>query len=236
MGQYDKGFTLPPDWADCERGNTYLVSDDGDSRIAWITLAGSLRLEIDIVSDNYPALTVRLVDKTDAELATHILRELGGWYVKKINLNDPRLANLSAGDQIDEVEEDALYFAGQFTRDHPDVKTVYLALVEGEDADGNDEWHIEVETEPRVSVGALFATATDDLVGAREAADEIQSALEVYGIKVVGTREEWEGKGEDEMSPAPDRPNECTSCGRYVADADFSGYHGMCLDCVEDKE
>jgi hypothetical protein len=79
-------------WSACERGNTMLVQEDGPNMVAWLTVEGDTRLEVEYSPDNYPALNVRLCSLTDRELSVHITDNLlpNGWTVQKWNLSIPQ--------------------------------------------------------------------------------------------------------------------------------------------------
>lgn len=51
-----------------------------------IDLKGGIRLEISINMDNYPGLTVAIIDSDDAKCAKHIMDRFGGWIVRKCNI------------------------------------------------------------------------------------------------------------------------------------------------------
>lgn len=69
----------------CERGNT-LLANDGGGMVAWLDAGGGKRLEVSWQPENYPALNVRMVSLTDAELLAHIAANLSGWHIRKLNL------------------------------------------------------------------------------------------------------------------------------------------------------
>jgi len=71
----------------CERGNTALICPDSGNLIAWLGLSEDLRLEVSWAPGNYPGLNVVVKEITDVELAQHINTKLGGWHVRKVNIN-----------------------------------------------------------------------------------------------------------------------------------------------------
>ena len=61
-----------------ERGNTLLIHTENDGCLAaWVKVEGDLHLEITI-DDNYPILGIRLILRTQKQLAAHIRRHYGG--------------------------------------------------------------------------------------------------------------------------------------------------------------
>ena len=73
-------------WGASERGNTLLSSGEGNF-VAWLDLPCDYKLEVAWCPDNYPALTVRVVDLGDEDLASYINANLGGWLVHKCNVS-----------------------------------------------------------------------------------------------------------------------------------------------------
>ncbi len=94
-----------------ERGNILLV--DVDSGInAWLrTGLTNVWLEISCRYENYPALTVTLVEITDAELAAHVVKQFGGtgWIVRKMNLDGVTVENdrVKAAEEAESDEDDS---------------------------------------------------------------------------------------------------------------------------------
>lgn len=76
------------DHKESEKGNVWLVDESG-AHNAWIRLDHEgTWLEISIRCENYPGLTVAVIDNlTDAELLEHILRECKGMYIRKLCLD-----------------------------------------------------------------------------------------------------------------------------------------------------
>ena len=66
---------------------------------------GTLRLEIEYLPENYPAMTVSMVRITDVALAAHINKELQGWTVRKCNTPGVRLTKTEPVRVADEEEE-----------------------------------------------------------------------------------------------------------------------------------
>jgi hypothetical protein len=87
-------FTLEENWSACERGNTLLVDDDGNM-VAWIDIDMSFnrRMEVAFTPDNYPALSVGIVQLTDEQLAKHIRTKCGDWYARKLNIEGVELVD-----------------------------------------------------------------------------------------------------------------------------------------------
>ena len=83
-----------------ERGNTLLVN--GDSFVAWLDLGNHVRLEVSWVPDNYPALNVQTIKRTQEELAEHINTRCVGWDVRKCHIDG---VNIVLGYVADPEEE-----------------------------------------------------------------------------------------------------------------------------------
>lgn len=81
---------LPVDFSACERGNTWLISEDGQ-HLAFIDVPDSKRrLSISIFPENYPGLNIQLLseeDSTDEAIAKRINLNYVGWHIRKCNVN-----------------------------------------------------------------------------------------------------------------------------------------------------
>ena len=81
-------FPLP--FSLTERGNTLLVTEDGDSFVAWLDIGSPgiafHRLEVSWNPDNYPSLNVSAGEMTDKKLAKHINENCKGWIIRKCNV------------------------------------------------------------------------------------------------------------------------------------------------------
>lgn len=118
MTETKRTVTLAEGWEECERGDVYLVNVNGDTpcHAVWVALDDKTKpggeipwLFAAVYPENYPAWDLRLVWRSDATLADWLLRDFSGWNVRKLNLDDPRLAGLKRGDAIphpDEEEEE----------------------------------------------------------------------------------------------------------------------------------
>ena len=80
-------------FSETERGNTYLVSDDGTNHLVIIGLRVeeddcemSQFLQISIIPENYPAVNVDEITIYLKDLANDIKEFNDGWYVRKWNL------------------------------------------------------------------------------------------------------------------------------------------------------
>lgn len=104
-------ITLPADWSDCERGNTWLTAE-GD-HYALIELAPNRHLEISMRLANYPGLNVTVVDADEATLAAHIRQHFAGWDVRKCHVPGVEISD----DQI--VGEEAAELNSPETADPP---------------------------------------------------------------------------------------------------------------------
>ena len=73
-----------------EKGNTLLVTEDGDSFVAWLDIGSPgrafHRLEVSWNPDDYPSLSVSVVEMTDKKLAKHINENCEGWIIRKCNV------------------------------------------------------------------------------------------------------------------------------------------------------
>lgn len=90
-----KSLAIPPDFVDTERGNTWLIQEDGynTNHVAWILLwqntepdKPSAYLEVSVTPANYPGFYVGRVDRTSEQLREHIQVKLQGWQVRKCNI------------------------------------------------------------------------------------------------------------------------------------------------------
>jgi hypothetical protein len=79
---------IPNDWFSNERGNTWLMDDDGN-HVAWLDVTPTVRMEVSICPGNYPGLSVSILseeESTDEHLADHIQGKCVGWHVRKCNI------------------------------------------------------------------------------------------------------------------------------------------------------
>lgn len=96
-------LTIPGDWSETEKGNTLLQGRDGENLLAWITLPGGRKLEIEFSPDCSPALDVRILSAEagdDTALAKRINTDYAGWYVRRCNVQGVKVE----GDYIAEEE------------------------------------------------------------------------------------------------------------------------------------
>ena len=80
-----KTFTLD----ETERGNIWLTNKEEHWDNVWIKLSDDYWLEIQIIVDNYPGLTVKTVEVSEEDLADHINAVFGNndsWFVRKMNI------------------------------------------------------------------------------------------------------------------------------------------------------
>ena len=73
-----------------ERGNTWLTDDSGEYIL--ISLDQGY-LEISILPENYPGLSVRTVDETEGEMVAFIRERYEGWFIRKWNLSSDEPCN-----------------------------------------------------------------------------------------------------------------------------------------------
>lgn len=85
MSTTTHSVTLPPGYDETERGNGWLITEDGTGHNAWIRLEDDHWLEIEVRPDNYPGLSVATIRRTDAELLRHILEHCSGMWIRKLN-------------------------------------------------------------------------------------------------------------------------------------------------------
>jgi hypothetical protein len=79
---------IPNDWFANERGNTWLMNDDGN-HVMWVNVTPTIRMEISICPNDYPGLNICILseaESTDEHLAKHIHEKCIGWYVRKCNI------------------------------------------------------------------------------------------------------------------------------------------------------
>ena len=96
---------IPNDWFANERGNTWLMDDDGN-HVMWVYVTPTIRMEISICPRDYPGLNVCLLTKeesTDEHLAKHIHEKCAGWYARKCNIKGVTIED----DMIVDVSETA---------------------------------------------------------------------------------------------------------------------------------
>ena len=85
-------MNFPEDFAESERGNTWLLGDN-DNHYILIGLnvcnndiEASHYLEISMVPDNYPGFTIETISIYNEELKKFIQDRYAGWAVRKWNL------------------------------------------------------------------------------------------------------------------------------------------------------
>ena len=89
--------TLPDTFSASERGNTFLVSDDSGSTVAWIGLPDGSFLEIADTPGNHPRLHVVVTRSTPEQIRAHVVENLEGWRCVRWNLDGTPPVD---GDQI----------------------------------------------------------------------------------------------------------------------------------------
>lgn len=82
----EKVANLHVGWGACERGNCYFTRIDNHALYTRLP-DDNMWLVTTILPGNYPAASVRVHVFTDAELAAHINKHLGGWHVQKCNVD-----------------------------------------------------------------------------------------------------------------------------------------------------
>jgi len=103
---------LDDTFCESEKGHFAMSSDEEPNYYILIRLFGTIWLEIDITSQNYPFLEVQLVNKTDADLAKHIHKTFNGrsWTVLKCNIAGVKLdeggQHLEYDEDLDEADEE----------------------------------------------------------------------------------------------------------------------------------
>ena len=105
---------IPNDWFANERGNTWLMDDDGN-HVMWVdvvyenifdglTLKGvkpKIRMEISICPNDYPGLNICMLteqESTDEHLAKHIHEKCIGWYARKCNIEGVKIQDETIAD------------------------------------------------------------------------------------------------------------------------------------------
>lgn len=79
---------IPENWFANERGNTWLMDDDGN-HVMWVNVNDKVRMEISICPNDYPGLNICILseaESTDEHLAKHIHEKCVGWYARKCNI------------------------------------------------------------------------------------------------------------------------------------------------------
>jgi hypothetical protein len=71
--------------SETERGNLALSSEDG-AEILWVVEGDRVTLEASVNPNNYPAWGIQEMDKPVSEIVQHINTNLGGWFVRKSNV------------------------------------------------------------------------------------------------------------------------------------------------------
>lgn len=79
-------YILDNNFSENERGNTWLVTEEGDNHIAWFKLDDNHFLEVAVEPYNYPGFKVNVIESTEAELAEHINTKCAGWLIRKCNV------------------------------------------------------------------------------------------------------------------------------------------------------
>ena len=82
------------------RGVTWLLPEEGNhhyilKRLTIGRVVGGARaasradywLQVEVIPDNYPGLTMNVINNTEAQLADHINKTFGGWVVRRWNIN-----------------------------------------------------------------------------------------------------------------------------------------------------
>lgn len=100
MSTTTREVMLPADFEETERGNIWLMSEDGTRHNAWIRLTDDHWLEIEIRPDNYPGLSMATIRLTGDDLLLHILAHCGGMSIRRLNLPGAE----SLGDEVPEEQ------------------------------------------------------------------------------------------------------------------------------------
>lgn len=88
-----KNVEVKENWFANERGNTWLMDDDGN-HIIYVDVTPKNRMEITIRPEDYPGFSVSMLkdsDSTDEHLSKHINQNYGGWNVRKCNIEGVEL-------------------------------------------------------------------------------------------------------------------------------------------------
>lgn len=91
---------IPNDWFANERGNTWLMDDDGN-HVMWVDVTPTTRMEISICPRDYPGLNVCMLteqESTDEHLAKHIHEKCVGWYARKCNIEGVKIQDETIAD------------------------------------------------------------------------------------------------------------------------------------------
>ena len=79
---------IPDNWFADERGNTWLMNDDGN-HVLWVRMNDKIRMEVTIYPGNYPGFYAAMLpenESTDEHLSEHINKKCVGWQVRKCNI------------------------------------------------------------------------------------------------------------------------------------------------------
>ena len=88
-----KSASLPVGTYLCERGNTWLITDDDFIHLAFFSLEDDVWLQVSIHPGNYPGCEVTVISSTEEELAKYIRDRCSGWLVRKCNIEGVNIEN-----------------------------------------------------------------------------------------------------------------------------------------------
>lgn len=86
MVQSTNEVTLPADFEADERGNVWLMTEDGTGHNIWIDLGNDCWLEIELRPENFPGLSVATLCLSCDELKRHIFTHCRGMWVRTLSL------------------------------------------------------------------------------------------------------------------------------------------------------
>lgn len=84
---------IPENWIECERGNSWFLTEDGSDQLLFFRLPDDRMIEVSIYPENYPGAHISLLSASEFKsgkptqtLLDHIHENCDGWVVRKCNL------------------------------------------------------------------------------------------------------------------------------------------------------
>jgi hypothetical protein len=89
-----------------ERGNTFLVTEDGNF-IAWLDLQDGYMLEVGCYLENYPSLFINPTKISAENLAGHINEYCAGYYIRKCHVPGVRYYEEGSATVVADIEDNS---------------------------------------------------------------------------------------------------------------------------------
>lgn len=109
MKKTESSTIFPAGFYECERGNIWLTTEEGEQHVAWFRLSKDKWLEASVVPVNYPGFQVSIIASTYEELAAHINANCAGWVIRKLNIEGVKVEGDHVAEALTDTDPDSPY-------------------------------------------------------------------------------------------------------------------------------